>query len=155
MNGLINTLQISEAHPWVCVGYVEACFASLSSSTPFSCSAFWMSWTKHLFSATSFCLGVSVLEPADYWLKPWAKLNLSTFKLQMSGIVSSDKKVTSTHILLAILCCVRCFLKIWNFVLKENASIPYTLKMDLTLTQIANFLCENKISCATINKNCF
>lgn len=69
-------------HPgWVC---------SCSWLLP-SLSASWLPSGKQLSFATFFHLDDSALKKADRRLKPWAKRTLSSFKLQVSGILSGQK----------------------------------------------------------------
>lgn len=91
------TQEMSNAHCRVCLGgswmcSLRHCVTCLVLSLLLlPCSASQMPGTKWFHSPTPFGPEISTLEPSGYILnpvKPWAKLNLSSFTLWMSGITS-------------------------------------------------------------------
>lgn len=58
-----------------------------------SLSPSWISWIEQLFSIMPFHRALPAKEPDGHGLKPCTKINLSSFKLLVLGILSSDWEV--------------------------------------------------------------
>lgn len=82
---------------------------------------------SHTLPTIIFCLakaGLRAMEPADHRLKPWAKINFSSFKLFFSDISSQQQKADQ-HRLTAVPLFQRTALRGYTHTLEESPTGDY------------------------------